>query len=429
MVESGPEIRYSRHFMKGWDQKKLSRMSVFIVGAGGLGSMAALSLACMGVGRIYIYDPGDVTDNSGAKFLYRGMKGKCKAEALAYKLGQINPLVEYRPSGIKFNEKISDSFPRACNAILDCTHSYEAIPSLVKIAEKKKIPLVTARTDGLKGEVDILPRSGYTPQKEKRKQSPPALTFAIAGIAADEVRRCIMPLSEVTPDLPIKYQGSSWEPPKSKVTMVGAGGLGNFLGLGIACNPGYTELEIIDFDVIETSNLNRQFLFWDSVGKKKAETLARKLSEINPNLKVSYKDKKINSGDDLEGAAVLCDCLDNVPSRRILSDYAFKHGKLLVSGGVDSTECTEGQVAVYIPNQTWCISHQLSLPKEGSNPCLDPSNLNHFPSTISPNLIIGMIMTEQLGKLQNPHPGMVEYISKGQERVSYSTFKGKCDCG
>lgn len=70
--------------------------------------------------------------------------------------------------------------------------------------------------------------------------------------------------------------------------LVGAGGIGNFMGYALAMHP-IRKLCIIDFDVVEKSNLNRQFLFtWNDVGEHKASLLAERLKQRNPELCVEY---------------------------------------------------------------------------------------------------------------------------------------------
>lgn len=70
--------------------------------------------------------------------------------------------------------------------------------------------------------------------------------------------------------------------------VVGAGGIGNFMGYALAMHP-VAGLFITDFDTVEESNLNRQFLFTlDDIGEYKAKLLAERLGKRNPNIEVTY---------------------------------------------------------------------------------------------------------------------------------------------
>jgi molybdopterin/thiamine biosynthesis adenylyltransferase len=131
---------------------------------------------------------------------------------------------------------------------------------------------------------------------------------------------------------------------ESPVALVGAGALGNFVALGLAAL-GFTRLTIFDPDPVEVTNLNRQILFWDAVGRPKAGALAERIKEwfgITPNAEISYVTRET----DLSRYAAVFDCTDNFASRIILSEMCQKNGQALVSGG---TGVAAGQVVIYNP--------------------------------------------------------------------------------
>lgn len=70
--------------------------------------------------------------------------------------------------------------------------------------------------------------------------------------------------------------------------LIGAGGIGNFMGYALATHP-IAKLFITDFDTVEESNLNRQFLFTvDDLGRPKAELLSERLIKRNPNIEITH---------------------------------------------------------------------------------------------------------------------------------------------
>lgn len=82
----------------------------------------------------------------------------------------------------------------------------------------------------------------------------------------------------------------------AKVTILGAGGIGNIIGMMLASN-GIGELEIIDGDTIEESNLTRQVAFNETdIGKLKAETLCNFLEKLNSKIKINYKNTYVKKG-------------------------------------------------------------------------------------------------------------------------------------
>ncbi len=121
----------------------------------------------------------------------------------------------------------------------------------------------------------------------------------------------------------------------SSILIAGVGGLGCAVA-EILVRAGIGKLILIDNDIIEISNLNRQILFdQNDIGKPKVDVAKYKLKAINPELKVEVSKKDVSELTNLhlphfEGIA---DCLDNYESRFILND-ALKDNQFLVHGGV-----------------------------------------------------------------------------------------------
>ena len=126
--------------------------------------------------------------------------------------------------------------------------------------------------------------------------------------------------------------------------IVGAGALGNFVGLGLAL-AGFKNMTIIDPDVIEVTNLNRQVFFAGAVGAGKAETLAERLNQGFATRARGVRDF-FKKGYDISEFEVIFDCVDNFASRIVLSEACAAAGKILISGGSD---VSTGQVVVYHP--------------------------------------------------------------------------------
>ena len=128
------------------------------------------------------------------------------------------------------------------------------------------------------------------------------------------------------------------------IAIVGAGALGNFVGLGLAAL-GCTRLTFLDPDRVEVTNLNRQILFWDRVGESKAAVLAERIAGwfgAGPKAQTAYVTRET----DLSGYAAVFDCTDNFESRIVLSEKCKDRGLMLISGGTDATA---GQAVFYDP--------------------------------------------------------------------------------
>jgi len=124
---------------------------------------------------------------------------------------------------------------------------------------------------------------------------------------------------------------------KSKtVGIAGCGGLGSNCAVALA-RVGVGNLIIADFDVIEESNLNRQYFFYDQIGSKKAYALKDNLVRINPKVKVAAYDIKLKSNDIVSlfsSCDVIVEAFDKAEMKQMIIEtvlYEFPN-KQLVSG-------------------------------------------------------------------------------------------------
>ncbi len=124
---------------------------------------------------------------------------------------------------------------------------------------------------------------------------------------------------------------------RSRVSIVGLGGLVGAV-TEILTRVGIGTLRLIDVDIFEDSNLNRQFLSTpDLIATSKAAAAAQKVSQINPSIVVQQYNENLNDSNSLsliENSDVAVDCLDNVPSRFCLERAAKQTGVTLVSAAV-----------------------------------------------------------------------------------------------
>ena len=83
---------------------------------------------------------------------------------------------------------------------------------------------------------------------------------------------------------------------KATIGIAGCGGLGSNIAVSLV-RAGLGNLIIADYDIVELSNLNRQYYFRDDVGNKKVDALKEKLLQINPDCKIRIIDKKLERND------------------------------------------------------------------------------------------------------------------------------------
>lgn len=135
----------------------------------------------------------------------------------------------------------------------------------------------------------------------------------------------------------------------AKVLLLGAGGLGSPAALYLAA-AGVGTIGIVDMDVVDESNLQRQVLHnLERVGDRKVDSAKKTLELINPDLVVNTYDTRLGADNILEildGYDVVVDGADNFPSRYILNDASVKLGIPVVHGSIFRFE---GQITVFDP--------------------------------------------------------------------------------
>jgi len=129
-----------------------------------------------------------------------------------------------------------------------------------------------------------------------------------------------------------------------KIGIGGAGGLGSNVAL-ILVRSGFKDLEIIDFDNIEASNLNRQNYYLDDIGKPKAETLKNYLMDINPDAKIITHHKKwdkISLENIFKDRHIIIEAFDHPSQKKDFVEYYQDKADILISGngmaGLDSKQ-------------------------------------------------------------------------------------------
>ncbi len=142
---------------------------------------------------------------------------------------------------------------------------------------------------------------------------------------------------------------------EAKVAIAGIGGLGSVASYYlVAAGIGY--LRLIDFDIVEESNLNRQIIHWtNDIGRPKSESAAMKLSLLNPETKIDPINEKINENnvkDLLKDINVIVDGQDNLKTRLIINEFAVNNNIPYVYGAVYGME---GCLMTIIPNKSPCL--------------------------------------------------------------------------
>ncbi|HNB22000.1 MAG TPA: molybdopterin-synthase adenylyltransferase MoeB [Candidatus Melainabacteria bacterium] len=141
---------------------------------------------------------------------------------------------------------------------------------------------------------------------------------------------------------------------QSRALVIGMGGLGSPISLYLAA-AGVGTLGVVDFDLIELSNLQRQILHsTGNVGKKKTQSAKDRLHEVNPEIEVIVHEERISVENALQLISrydVVIDGTDNFQTRYLVNDACFLGKKPLVYGSIFRFE---GQATVFYPPHGPC---------------------------------------------------------------------------
>jgi adenylyltransferase/sulfurtransferase len=171
----------------------------------------------------------------------------------------------------------------------------------------------------------------------------------------------------------------------SKVLLIGAGGLGSPASLYLAA-AGVGRIGIVDADVVDESNLQRQIVHsTESLGEPKVESAKRAIEALNPDVEVvPYKERLTSENIErilADGWDVIVDGADNFPTRYLVNDASIWHKIPVVHGSIYRFE---GQVTVFKPHEGPCYRCLFPTPPppELAPSCAEGGVLGVLPGVI-----------------------------------------------
>jgi adenylyltransferase/sulfurtransferase len=211
-----------------------------------------------------------------------------------------------------------------------------------------------------------------------------------AALTNDEIARFSRHL--ILPEVGMQGQAKL---KNAKVAMIGTGGLGAPLGLYLAA-AGVGRIGLVDFDVVDVSNLQRQVIHGTrDIGRKKIDSAADRMQDINPNVRIDKFDTGLTSANALEilrDYDIVVDGTDNFPTRYLVNDACVLLKKPNVYGSIFRFE---GQATVFAYEDGPCYR---CLYPEPPPPGLVPSCAEGGVLGILPG-VIGVIQATEAVKL------------------------------
>lgn len=351
------------------------------------------------------------------------------------------------------------------NVLVDLTNKPSSKLNSLKLSDRLGVPLITVSTSENKGEIMVYkPMSKVEKvlfsknntsktiedylfldfENSKQGNIPNGL---FAGLAAEEIRKSILKLKEndtlmkrtVTynllsnkrfddkSDITLNFNHYLNEKDlfkDKKIAMIGAGAVGNFVGLGLSLL-GIGQIYLIDMDNIDSSNPNRQVIsnFENNIGKRKVDVLSKALKKINPDVDVvgiygkvgekldrNEKSSGVKLIDESELLKLNCDLIiggvDTFIPRAFINKIAVKNKIPYIDAG---TEPFSGQVSVYNPGKTACMDCHKNVyllaeiaAKENDTAPTSCTADNHEPSVVMSNQIVSAVILGEVKKIFYP---------------------------
>ena len=254
----------------------------------------------------------------------------------------------------------------------------------IRYLQKEQTPVQAADT------ISIIPSVAGGSPASTETPNPAAAAQELPTLSNDEVKRysrhLIMP--EVGLDGQRKLKAA-------KVLCIGAGGLGSPVGLYLAA-AGVGKIGIVDFDVVDFSNLQRQIIHGTpDVGRSKLQSAKDRLNAINPEIEIVTHETALSSKNALDLFApydIIVDGTDNFPTRYLVNDACVLLGKPNAYGSIFRFE---GQASVFATKEGPCYR---CLYPEPPPPGLVPSCAEGGVLGVLPG-IIGVIQATETVKL------------------------------
>ena len=211
----------------------------------------------------------------------------------------------------------------------------------------------------------------------------------------------------------------------AKVLLLGAGGLGSPAALYLAA-AGVGTLGIVDMDLVDSSNLQRQILHnFDRIGMRKVDSAKQTLTAMNPDVSVITYDTRLGADnilDIIDGYDVIVDGTDNFPTRYLVNDAALLKKIPVVHGSIFRFE---GQITVFNPYVGPCYRCLIPEPPpaELAPSCAEAGVLGVLPG------IVGSIQAVEAIKLllELGDPLVGRLLTYDAMDESFRTFKVRRD--
>ncbi len=289
------------------------------------------------------------------------------------------------------------------------------------------------------------PSTDELARRMARRQEDPLVAQVVAGLLIDEMRKALLPLESESGQtqrrqvfsLPrlaraggLGAPGRPFRVRSPSLAVVGAGALGTWLGLGLGLGGRRLQVDLYDGDTIEETNLNRQVLFYGSVGQPKATTLASRLGRLFPTLEVSGYGLPIaeDTAQFVVDKPLVAACPDSFGVRAFLNHLCCARRLVLLNGG---TTAMGGSCTTYAPGHTPCLSCLLGIDRLAQQEMAAQGCGAADASVVTSNAIIGAVMAWAVSEILDERVprGVWEYDGRSRDlRLGVHSQRPACRC-
>ncbi|MGK0208979.1 MAG: molybdopterin/thiamine biosynthesis adenylyltransferase [Patescibacteria group bacterium] len=400
----------------GFDQNAISNTKVCILGNNLASQLVLASSVAMGFGDITLLD-NQKSAKGDIDIFYPSWPfvGHDRSQTIAYNAGKIDENISVKGYSSLFNPHDIGVMYEKPDVIIDLTQDKNLKEESLVYASREGISYVSGFINHSQGQVSVYDskRQNYNdillPKGDFDSITDPGIipSGVSSGIIMDEIRKNLfryndfdLPLtdpfvynllssSRSSPDNDVEFIKSRLD---ERILVAGAGAIGTYVALGLAYSC-FNNFDILDCDDAEKTNLNRQILYYDSLGEHKAKALSTKLEELTT-VKPKFHDMRIdeNSLDFIrdQGYTTLFGCFDNMNARFYLNDIAKELGINYIDGG---SSPHGGKVVNYITETYSCVgcTKNLTLEDKSYGCAREPD-----ASIINSNMLVGSTMVGEL---------------------------------